>query len=57
MLALGARAPRDYHAADGVDGLPEPGSALNPGMRVGAQVAEAFTVLGARAKEATRPGS
>ena len=24
-----------------------PGSALNPGMRVGAQVAEAFTVLGA----------
>ena len=30
-----------------------PGSALNPGMRVGAQVAEAFTVLGIQKKEAT----
>ena len=29
-----------------------PGSALNPGMRVGAQVAEAFTVLGSSRKEA-----
>ena len=29
-----------------------PGSALNPGMRVGAQVAEAFTVLGVKRKEA-----
>src|SRR5262245_33826315 len=29
-----------------------PGAALNPGMRVGAQVAEAFTVLGAPGREA-----
>ena len=30
-----------------------PARALNPSMRVGAQVAEAFTVLGASRKEAT----
>ena len=37
---------RDYHARTVSMVYQNPGSALNPSMRVGAQVAEAFTVLG-----------
>ena len=52
VLALGARGLRDYHARTVSMVYQNPGSALNPGMRVGAQVAEAFTVLGSSRKEA-----
>ena len=53
VLALGARDLRDLHARTVSMVYQNPGSALNPGMRVGAQVAEAFTVLGTNKKEAT----
>jgi peptide/nickel transport system ATP-binding protein len=52
VLALGAKGLRDYHARTVSMVYQNPGSALNPGMRVGAQVAEAFTVLGSSRKEA-----
>ena len=52
VLALGGKGLRDYHARTVSMVYQNPGSALNPGMRVGAQVAEAFTVLGVPGKEA-----
>ena len=52
VLALGGSGLRDYHARTVSMVYQNPGSALNPGMRVGAQVAEAFTVLGVPRKEA-----
>jgi peptide/nickel transport system ATP-binding protein len=51
-LALGGSDLRSYHARTVSMVYQNPGSALNPGMRVGAQVAEAFTVLGASKSEA-----
>jgi peptide/nickel transport system ATP-binding protein len=53
VLALGPRELRELHARTVSMVYQNPGSALNPGMRVGAQVAEAFTVLGIQKKEAT----
>jgi peptide/nickel transport system ATP-binding protein len=53
VLALGARGLRDYHAHTVSMVYQNPGAALNPSMRVGAQVAEAFTVLGASGSEAS----
>ena len=52
VLALGGRGLRDYHARTVSMVYQNPGSALNPGLRVGTQVAEAFTVLGVPGKEA-----
>ncbi len=52
VLGFGAKELRDYHARTVSMVYQNPGSALNPGMRVGAQVAEAFTVLGSSRKEA-----
>jgi peptide/nickel transport system ATP-binding protein len=52
VLALGGKGLRDYHARTVSMVYQNPGSALNPGIRVGAQVAEAFTVLGVAGKEA-----
>ena len=52
VLALSRAGLRDYHARTVSMVYQNPGSALNPGMRVGAQVAEAFTVLGSSRKEA-----
>ncbi len=52
VLALGGRELRDYHARTVSMVYQNPGSALNPGLRVGTQVAEAFTVLGASRSEA-----
>ncbi len=52
VLALGASDLRDYHARTVSMVYQNPGSALNPGLRVGTQVAEAFTVLGASRSEA-----
>ncbi len=46
VLGLPSRKLREYHARSVSMVYQNPGSALNPGMRVGAQVAEAFTVLG-----------
>jgi peptide/nickel transport system ATP-binding protein len=57
VLALGARELRELHARTVSMVYQNPGSALNPGMRVGAQVAEAFTVLGVPGKEATERAS
>jgi peptide/nickel transport system ATP-binding protein len=51
--ALGTRDLRDYHSRIVSMVYQNPGSALNPSMRVGAQVAEAFTVLGVSSGEAT----
>ena len=45
-LALRGRALREYHARTVSMVYQSPGAALNPGIRVGAQVAEAFSVLG-----------
>jgi peptide/nickel transport system ATP-binding protein len=53
VLALGSKGLREYHARTVSMVYQNPGSALNPGMRVGAQVAEAFTVLGMPRREAT----
>ena len=52
VLALGRRGLRDYHARTVSMVYQNPGSALNPSLRIGAQVAEAFTVLGVPQKEA-----
>jgi peptide/nickel transport system ATP-binding protein len=52
VLALGARGLREYHARTVSMVYQNPGAALNPGLRVAAQVAEAFTVLGASRREA-----
>jgi peptide/nickel transport system ATP-binding protein len=52
VLALHPRALREYHARSVSMVYQNPAAALNPGMRVGAQVAEAFTVLGVSRKEA-----
>jgi peptide/nickel transport system ATP-binding protein len=53
ILALGTRELRELRARTVSMVYQNPGSALNPGMRIGAQVAEAFTVLGVQRKEAT----
>jgi peptide/nickel transport system ATP-binding protein len=45
-LALRGRALREYHARTVSMVYQNPGAALNPGLRIGTQVAEAFTVLG-----------
>ena len=52
VLALGRGDLREYHARAVSMVYQNPGAALNPGIRVGAQVAEAFTVLGVPRKEA-----
>ena len=52
-LALGGGALREFHARTVSMVYQNPGAALNPSMRVGAQVAEAFTVLGVPTSEAT----
>ena len=46
VLGMSSRLLREYHARSVSMVYQNPGSALNPGIRVGAQVAEAFTVLG-----------
>jgi peptide/nickel transport system ATP-binding protein len=51
-LALRGRALREFHARRISMVYQNPGSALNPSIRVGAQVAEAFTVLGVGGGEA-----
>lgn len=53
VLGLGRRELREYHARTVSMVYQNPGAALNPGIRVGAQVAEAFTVLGVARREAT----
>jgi len=52
VLALRGRALREYHARTVSMVYQNPGAALNPSLRVGDQVAEAFTVLGTPAAEA-----
>jgi peptide/nickel transport system ATP-binding protein len=52
VLGLGRRALREYHARTVSMVYQNPGAALNPSLKVGSQVAEAFTVLGVPAKEA-----
>ncbi len=52
-LALGGGALREFHARTVSMVYQNPGAALNPSMRVGTQVAEAFTVLGVPTGEAT----
>ena len=52
VLGLGKRELREYHARTVSMVYQNPAAALNPGMRVGAQVAEAFTVLGMSRKDA-----
>jgi peptide/nickel transport system ATP-binding protein len=54
VLALGGRSLRDYHARTVSMVYQDPGAALNPSLRVGDQVAEAFTVLGRSQKEAAQ---
>ena len=51
-LALGGRELREFHARTVSMVYQNPGAALNPSIRVGAQVAEAFTVLGMPKREA-----
>ena len=51
-LALGGGSLRQFHARSVSMVYQNPGAALNPSMRVGAQVAEAFTVLGVAKSEA-----
>ncbi len=51
-LALGGRDLREFHARTVSLVYQNPGAALNPSIRVGAQVAEAFTVLGMPKREA-----
>ena len=51
-LALGGGSLRQFHARSVSMVYQNPGAALNPSMRVGAQVAEAFTVLGVAKNEA-----
>ncbi len=52
VLALSPRELREYHARTVSMVYQNPGAALNPSLRVGAQVAEAFTVLGVSGREA-----
>lgn len=52
VLALGGRDLREYRARTVSMVYQNPGAALNPSIRVGSQVAEAFTVLGARGSQA-----
>ena len=52
VLGLGSRDLRRYHARTVSMVYQNPGSALNPALRVGMQVAEAFTVLGVARREA-----
>jgi peptide/nickel transport system ATP-binding protein len=52
VLALRGRKLREYHARTVSMVYQSPGAALNPSLRVGVQVAEAFTVLGVSSKEA-----
>jgi peptide/nickel transport system ATP-binding protein len=52
VLALAGPKLREYHARTVSMVYQNPGAALNPGLRVGAQVAEAFTVLGVPRREA-----
>ena len=52
VLALGSRGLREYHARTVSMVYQNPGSALNPALRVGTQVAEAFTVLGVSRRDA-----
>ncbi len=51
-LALGGGSLRQFHARSVSMVYQNPGAALNPSMRVGDQVAEAFTVLGVAKNEA-----
>ena len=51
-LALGGGSLRQFHARSVSMVYQNPGSALNPSMRIGDQVAEAFTVLGVPKGEA-----
>ena len=53
ILSLGSRELREYHARMVSMVYQNPGAALNPSLRVGTQVAEAFTVLGVGRGEAT----
>ena len=53
VLALGSGALRNYHARTVSMVYQSPGAALNPSMRVGDQVAEAFTALGVSGPEAS----
>ena len=46
ILTLGSRELREFHARTVSMVYQNPGAALNPSLRIGAQVAEAFTVLG-----------
>jgi peptide/nickel transport system ATP-binding protein len=52
VLALRRGGLREYRARSVSMVYQNPGAALNPSMRVGAQVAEAFTVLGASRSQA-----
>jgi peptide/nickel transport system ATP-binding protein len=52
VLALGQRGLREYHARTVSMVYQNPGAALNPSLRIGTQVAEAFAVLGATKSEA-----
>lgn len=52
VLTLGSRELREYRARAVSMVYQNPGSALNPSIRVGAQVAEAFTVLGVSQQQA-----
>jgi peptide/nickel transport system ATP-binding protein len=52
-LKLRGGALRAFHARSVSMVYQNPGAALNPSMRVGEQVAEAFTVLGVATREAT----
>src|SRR5438876_3880520 len=52
VLGFSSRQLREYHARTVSMVYQNPGSALNPGMKVGAQVAEAFTILGVGRREA-----
>ena len=52
VYGLSSRGLREYHAQTVSMVYQNPGSALNPSLRIGTQVAEAFTVLGVPAKEA-----
>jgi peptide/nickel transport system ATP-binding protein len=54
VLPLRGRALRAYHARTVSMVYQNPGTALNPSMRVGSQVAQAFAVLGFPAKEAAQ---
>jgi len=53
VLALGGGALRHYHARIVSMVYQNPGAALNPSMRVGDQVSEAFTALGVSGREAS----